>query len=132
MIPHLSLRHAVVYAEGMTSGDVIDVEMRCGLSLDQSGLADLIALVKQRGGAVEVTKPPRLKPGGVPYGSRVVEGRLVNDAVEQAVIKMAQALHGSGMSLQRVAEALTAEGYRTRGGGPWKRQYIARLVKGGE
>ena len=114
----------------MTSGDVIDVEMRCGLSLDQSGLADLIALVKQRGGTVEVTKPPKLRPGRVPYGKRVLEGRLVDDAAEQAVIGMARALHDSGMSLQRVADALTAEGYRTRGGGPWKRQYIARLVKG--
>ena len=115
----------------MTSGDVIDVEMRCGLSLDQSGLADLIALVKQRGGTVEVTKPPKLRPGRVPYGKRVLEGRLVDDAAEQAVIAMARAIYDKGrLPYQAVADALNAEGCRTRGGGPWKRQYIARLVKG--
>jgi hypothetical protein len=34
----------------------------------------------------------------------------------------------SGLSMQQVADELNKAGHTTRAGGPWKRQYIHRIV----
>ncbi len=51
--------------------------------------------------------------GEAPYGWRMVDGRIVADAIEQAIITRVCALRASGLSIRAIVAALTAEGVRT-------------------
>lgn len=56
--------------------------------------------------------------GEAPYGWQADDqGRLVPDALEQAVITRVCALRASGLSIRAIAAALASEGVSTRSGG---------------
>lgn len=70
----------------------------------------------------EAIGPPRL-------GFRVVDGRPEVDPVEAAGVQRAVTLRAAGLSYRALAAALTAEGYRTRSGGPHNHRSVsARLA----
>ena len=62
----------------------------------------------------------------VPLGSKQP---LVEDAVEQAVLRQVQGLRAGGMSLRDITEWLNEAGHTTRRGTAWRFQYVARLCK---
>lgn len=83
--------------------------------------------------------------GREPYGYKIQKSNkgvafanklpLVENKKEQQVIARIRSLRESGASLRTIADALNAAGLTTRpangkqrGGGPWKHQYIARIL----
>jgi len=50
----------------------------------------------------------------VPYGWRMVDGRIVADAIEQAILVRVRALRATGLTERAIVAALNAEGVRTR------------------
>ena len=54
---------------------------------------------------------------------------LVKDESEAKLIARAKRLKREGMSLRKIAEKLTAEGFRTRRGNPLNRQTVLELLR---
>jgi site-specific DNA recombinase len=71
------------------------------------------------------------KTGGLcPYGYKADDaGRLVPNADEQRVIERIRELRGRGLAYQRVADTLTADGYLTRKGTPFRETQIIRILR---
>lgn len=68
--------------------------------------------------------------GGTPrLGYAAVNGALVPDAQEQAVVARIKALAANGASLREIAAQLEAEGFRTkRGGDRWHANQVRRVL----
>ena len=68
--------------------------------------------------------------GNIPYGMKDDgEGNLVEDSAEQAIIDSIRFLRPRSKSLTQVARYLNQSGYKTRHGGEWRREYVARILK---
>lgn len=65
--------------------------------------------------------------GSPPLGATSVDGVLVPDGQAATVARIVE-LHGAGTSLRGIAVALEAEGHRTKRGGRWHPQTLARVV----
>lgn len=63
-----------------------------------------------------------------PYGCRVVDGRLVPDEAEQAVIRQIMELAGDGMGCRQIADRLNAEGTPCRRNG-WHHTTVQRVLR---
>lgn len=67
--------------------------------------------------------------GGTPIGyRRDLEGGLVVDEREAAIVLKIFELHRAGQSYAAIARTLNALGYRTRVGGPWRHGGVAYIV----
>ncbi|MCU1372526.1 MAG: resolvase [Ilumatobacteraceae bacterium] len=66
--------------------------------------------------------------GSPRYGWRAESGELVEDPVEQAVIARMVELKASGLSMNAIATALTAEGAPSKRGGIWRADAVARVL----
>lgn len=69
--------------------------------------------------------------GNAPYGSRVSEDRKhveLNER-EQKVLRRIRHLRRCGSSLREIAVKLNRDGIRTRTGGVWRHEYVARVLK---
>jgi Recombinase len=66
--------------------------------------------------------------GSPPYGQTSVNGELVEDPQEQAVIDLIRRHHKSGKSLQQIANWLNEQGYKTKRGQLWKRISVKRVL----
>ena len=66
--------------------------------------------------------------GSPPYGLTTENGELVEDPAEQKVIELIQHQHGAGQSLQKIADWLNQQGYRTKRGSQWKRISVKRVL----
>ena len=66
--------------------------------------------------------------GSPPYGLRTENGDLVEDPAEQKVIELIRRHHKSGKSLQKIADWLNQQGYRTKRGSSWKRISVKRVL----
>jgi DNA invertase Pin-like site-specific DNA recombinase len=86
------------------------------------GMADLLAaheraMIAARTRAALAAKRARGETiGPARVGFRAVNGRPVVDTAEAAMVSRAVALRASGLPLRALAEALSAEGFRTRAG----------------
>ena len=67
--------------------------------------------------------------GGIPYGYRAEDARLIPDPVEQAVIRRMISLRAAGASLREIARALNVDGLKTRGGRDWKAVQVSRAIR---
>ena len=69
--------------------------------------------------------------GNAAYGHRRChDGRHVEpDAAEQKTLARIRRLREDGTSLRRIAERLNTDGVRTRSGGQWRHEYVARILK---
>lgn len=67
--------------------------------------------------------------GKVPYGFKVVDGKLVEDDREQENIRIINDLAQQGISQRDIACHLNERGRTTREGGDWRHQYVARIIK---
>ena len=66
--------------------------------------------------------------GSPAFGSRSLNGELVEDPDEQQVVDLIRRHHKSGKSLQQVADWLNQRGYRTKRGQQWKRISVSSLL----
>ncbi len=68
--------------------------------------------------------------GDVPYGYRLVDGRLVPDLGEQKAIRLIRRLHAAGNSLRQIARELETRGYRTKTGRlHWHPQSVKQILE---
>lgn len=79
--------------------------------------------------ALQAKKARGEKTGGnVPFGFEVVNGKLIENEAEQAVIEKIKELRASGLSLRKIAERLNEEGIGTKTGKQWNATQISRIA----
>ena len=79
--------------------------------------------------ALAVKRERGEKTGGhVPFGYDHVDGKLVENAYEQAVIAKAREVRALGKSLGYIADVLNDMGTKTKLGGQWTAKQVSRLV----
>ncbi len=66
--------------------------------------------------------------GAPAFGKTAVDGELVPDESEQAVIELIRRHHKSGKSFQKVADWLSANGYKTKRGCEWSAMAVKRVI----
>jgi Recombinase len=66
--------------------------------------------------------------GSPPFGLTSIDGELVEEPHEQAVIDLIRRHHKSGKSLQQIANWLNEQGYRTKRSQMWKRISVKRVL----
>jgi site-specific DNA recombinase len=73
-----------------------------------------------------------IRLGSEGLGWSRVEGKVQVVKAEAATVGRIHALRAEGATLRRIAEVLTAEGHRTKRGGRWQAQTVARVLERGE
>jgi DNA invertase Pin-like site-specific DNA recombinase len=114
-------------ADGTGNGDTPEAGLLRTL-LDAFAAYERALIRGRTKAALAVKKARGERTGGVPYGWRAVEGRLVADAEEQATLTRARVLRAQGKSLRGVAAGLAAEGRLPRNGKAWAIQTIRRIT----
>lgn len=66
--------------------------------------------------------------GSPPFGQTSLNGELVDDPQEQAIIDLIRRHHKSGKSLQLIANWLNEHEYKTKRGQLWKRISVKRVL----
>ncbi|MEM9217686.1 MAG: recombinase family protein [Cyanobacteria bacterium P01_F01_bin.150] len=66
--------------------------------------------------------------GSPAFGQKSINGELVKDEQEQAIIELIRRHHKSGKSLQQIANWLNENGHRTKRGHDWKRISVKRVL----
>lgn len=67
--------------------------------------------------------------GGKPrYGTRAIEGELVEDETEQRIVALVTERRRAGASLREICTALTDAGLPTRRGGPWQPKVVRAIA----
>ena len=66
--------------------------------------------------------------GSPAFGERTVDGQLVKDSREQEIIELIRRHHKSGKSLQKIADWLNTNGYKTKRGQQWQRISVKRVL----
>lgn len=66
--------------------------------------------------------------GSPAFGERTVDGQLIKDHGEQEIIEIIRRHHKSGKSLQKVANWLNDNGYKTKRGRQWQRISVKRVL----
>ena len=64
----------------------------------------------------------------MPFGYRAKDGMLTADATEQAVVARMTALRADGISYNRIADALNADGILTKHGSSWHSQTMKNTL----
>lgn len=68
--------------------------------------------------------------GDVPYGFRLEDGYLVEDAQEQKALSLIRQLRSAGATLREIAARLEADGFTTkRGGMRWHPQSVKQIIE---
>ena len=79
--------------------------------------------------ALQAKKARGEKTGGnIPFGFDEVNGKLVKNEEEQAIISEIKSLKNKGLSLRKIAEALNGRGIATKNGKAWTAVQIQRIV----
>jgi site-specific DNA recombinase len=66
--------------------------------------------------------------GAPKFGAKAVDGELVADEGEQAVIDVIRRHHKSGKSLRAIAEYLNAQGYKPKRGKQWSHTSVKVII----
>jgi DNA invertase Pin-like site-specific DNA recombinase len=67
--------------------------------------------------------------GAPPLGYRIVDGVLEEIPDELATVQRIQELRAEGLVLRDIAATLTKEAHKTKRGGDWHPQSVARVLK---
>jgi len=79
--------------------------------------------------ALQAKKARGEKTGGnIPFGFNVINGKLIRNEEEQAIISEIKSLKNKGLSLRKIAEALNGRGIATKNGKAWTAVQIQRIV----
>lgn len=80
--------------------------------------------------AMAVKRKRGEKTGGtVPFGFDVVDGKLVQNIVEQRALQRIKELRGLGYSYSRIASALDSEGIPAKNGGKWHPYTVQKVYQ---
>ena len=82
----------------------------------------------QRGRSRKAQQGGYVGYGSPAFGQRSINGELVDDEREQAVIELIRRHHKSGKSLQQIANWLNDNGHKTKRGHQWKRISVKRVL----
>ena len=82
----------------------------------------------QRGRSRKAQQGGYVGYGSPAFGQRSINGELVDDEREQAVIELIRRHHKSGKSLQQIANWLNDNGHTTKRGHEWKRISVKRVL----
>jgi hypothetical protein len=66
--------------------------------------------------------------GSPAFGQQSVNGELVDNPAECQIIECIRRHHKSGKSLQKIADWLNEQGYKTKRGQPWQRISVKRVL----
>ncbi len=66
--------------------------------------------------------------GSPAFGQQSVKGELVENPTECEIIELIRRHHKSGKSLQRIADWLNQQGYKTKRGKAWQRVSVKRVL----
>lgn len=83
---------------------------------------------RTKSGRLATAKAGKLAGGSVPYGYDIVNGDLVVNQAEAAMVKRIFRDAVGGMSLQKITDSLTSDGVMTKGGKPWTKQSVAYIL----
>jgi len=90
-------------------------------------------IAERTSAALQAKKARGERLGTTPLGYRTVEtpeGRRVEvDPEEQTTVETARALFDAGHSYRQIARELTAQGRRTKRGGPWYAETVRCLIR---
>ena len=121
-------RAAVRSADGVGNGDTPEAGMMRGI-VDLFAQYERAVIGSRTKAALAVKRSRGEKTGGdVPFGYRVVGGRLKPIAKEQAVIEHARQLRATGLSLRKVGAQLADLGFTPRKGGGFHPQQVANML----
>jgi len=80
--------------------------------------------------ALQAKKAKGERTGNIPFGFQIGDGaQLVENELEQSIIRRIHSLRQEGLSLRQIAAALNADGQKTRSGGDWKHEYVNSILK---
>lgn len=82
----------------------------------------------QRGRSRKAQEGGYVGYGSPAFGQRSINGELVDDEREQAIIELIRRHHKSGKSLQQIANWLNDNGHTTKRGNQWKRISVKRVL----
>jgi len=90
------------------------------------------AIAERTAAALSVKAQRHEKTGGtVPFGFNVTPtGKLVTNEHEQDALKLILRLHKRGISLRKIGDQLTNQGYSPKKGGQWHPQVIKQIISG--
>jgi site-specific DNA recombinase len=66
--------------------------------------------------------------GKPPYGFRLVNGEMLENTGEQAVLALVRNYRAKGLSLRKIAQALADKGFKSRGGKAFVLSSVARMA----
>jgi hypothetical protein len=66
--------------------------------------------------------------GSPAFGQQAVNGELIDDPQEAEVVDLIRRHHKSGKPLQKIADWLNQQGYRTKRGKQWQRVSVKRVL----
>lgn len=79
--------------------------------------------------ALQQKKRRKERLGTTPLGFHTVEKQVVAIPEEQATVARARELRYQGLSMRKIAAVLTNEGHKTKRGGKWQAETIAKILK---
>jgi len=79
--------------------------------------------------ALQQKKRRKERLGTTPLGFTTVEKQVVALPSEQVTVARARELRQQGLSMRKIAAKLTDEGHKTKRGGRWQAETIAKILK---
>lgn len=79
--------------------------------------------------ALQQKKRRKERLGTTPLGFTTVEKQVVALPSEQVTVARARELRQQGLSMRKIAAKLTDEGHKTKRGGKWQAETIAKILK---
>jgi DNA invertase Pin-like site-specific DNA recombinase len=84
---------------------------------------------ERTGSALAFKKKSGMVYNHVPFGFVAQDGKLTQDAAEQATIARMTTLRGQGTSYNEIANLLNSEGVATKQGGTWRSQTVKNITE---
>ncbi|KAF0250401.1 MAG: recombinase [bacterium] len=79
--------------------------------------------------ALQQKKRRKERLGTTPLGYTTLEKQVIAVDGEQATVARARELRQTGLSMRKIAAKLTDEGHKTKRGGRWQAETIAKILK---
>ncbi|MCK6480226.1 MAG: recombinase family protein [Planctomycetes bacterium] len=121
----------LLFADGTGNGDGPEAQLLRHLVAAFASYERTLIAARTRA-ALAVLRDRGRRIGGIPYGHRLAaDGKhLAPDPDEARIVERGRALRSAGLSLRKIAAALTAEGIRPRGR-TWHPESVRSLLRAG-
>jgi DNA invertase Pin-like site-specific DNA recombinase len=87
------------------------------------------AMIRERTrAALELKRRRNERTGALPYGFNVADGKLIENAAEQAVLRQIKLDHAAGVPLRAIAKKLNLAGLPAKRGGSWRSSSVASVL----